>query len=218
MLGVRLEDIDALFLTHEHGDHCRGVTPFAARVDAEIWLTPGTWKALDSPSLPRMRLLSGHGGVIRIGALELHPYPVPHDAREPVQYVCRGGGASVAILTDAGCVTDHMRCMVSGCDALILEFNHDPALLRAGPYPPSVRRRVAGNLGHLANDQAADLLAVLGVAHIRHLVVGHMSATNNRRDLVLESLARVCRTLPARAVLAEQHHPSGWMCVPPSTD
>jgi phosphoribosyl 1,2-cyclic phosphodiesterase len=111
-----------------------------------------------------------------------------------------------------------MRRMVSGCDGLILEFNHDPALLRAGPYPPSVRQRVAGNLGHLANDQAAELLAGIGFHGIRHLVIGHMSATNNRRELVLESLSRVCRTLPGRAMLAEQDQPSDWLTLPPSTD
>lgn len=213
ILGVRLDSLDALLLTHEHGDHSRGVVSLANRHGIVIWTTPGTWRALGNPEVPCLRLLSGHGGGIRLGDLRVSPYPVPHDAREPVQFVFESPAGRLGMLTDAGTVTAHMRAMLRGCDALILECNHDPGLLRSGPYPPSLQARVAGPLGHLSNLQAAELLDQIPHGSIRHLCLAHISEKNNRGGLVIEAIRGVSDSLAGRAQLALQDAPGRWVAL-----
>lgn len=212
-LGVAPSSIEALLLTHEHGDHARGVAALANHYGLAVWTTPGTWRALGAPDVPRLRLFSGHNGCIRLGSFSVLPYPVPHDAREPVQFVFECAGRRLGMLTDAGAVTAHMGAMLAGCDALILECNHDPGLLRAGPYPPSLKRRVAGPFGHLSNRQAAELLDRLPIAAIRHLRLAHISEKNNSPELVLAAIRGVCEGLAGRASLAAQDNPSPWVVV-----
>lgn len=212
-LGVRPDSLDALLLTHEHGDHSRGIATLANRYRVAIWTTPGTWRALGAPEVPRLRLFSGHGGGIQLGDLRVSPYPVPHDAREPVQLVFESPGGRLGMLTDAGTVTAHMRDMLCGCDALILECNHDPGLLRSGPYPPSLQRRVAGPLGHLSNLQAAELLDQIPHGSIRHLCLAHISEKNNRGGLVIEAIRGVSDSLAGRAQLAVQDAPGRWVAL-----
>lgn len=210
-LGVEPEGIEALLLTHEHGDHARGVAALANRYGLAVWTTPGTWRALGAPEVPRLRLFSGHKGRVPFGPFSVLPYPVPHDAREPVQFVFECAGRRLGMLTDTGAVTPHIGAMLSDCDALILECNHDPGMLRAGPYPPSLQRRVAGPLGHLSNRQAAELLDRMPIVAIRHLRLAHISAKNNSPELVLAAIRGVSEGLAGRASLAAQDIPSPWV-------
>jgi phosphoribosyl 1,2-cyclic phosphodiesterase len=211
VLGVEPEDIAAVLLTHEHGDHVRGLAAFAARCRAEVWATPGTWKGLRAPELKSLRLLCPHGPGVRIGGATVLPYPVPHDAREPVQYAVSGEGRRLGILTDSGSVTPHALAVLGDCDALILECNHDEGLLHTGPYPPALRRRVGGPLGHLSNVQAAGLLAALPGVGPSHLTLAHLSETNNRPELALAAVAAVCGRLAAAARVGEQDRPGPWV-------
>ena len=210
-LGVEPKEIEALLLTHEHGDHSRGVATLAKRHGITVWTTPGTWRALGAPEVPRLRLFSGHDGTIRLGPMRVRPYPVPHDAREPVQFVFESPGARLGMLTDAGTVTSHIRTLLSDCDALLLECNHDPELLRRGPYPAFLRQRVGGPFGHLSNLQAASLLDQLPIAGIRHLCLAHISEKNNNAALVMDAIRGVSESLAARARLADQAVPSAWV-------
>jgi phosphoribosyl 1,2-cyclic phosphodiesterase len=209
-VGVEPDSIDVLLLTHEHGDHVKGVQSFAKRHRAEVWATPGTWRAIGSPEIPRLRLLSGQGQAVRLDGALILSYPVPHDAREPCQFLFEADGRRLGMLTDAGCVTPHMKQMLQDCDALILELNHDPDLLRNGPYPQSLQRRVAGDFGHLSNLQAAVLLDALPHQLIDHLCVAHISETNNHPDLVRETIRGVSESLAARTSILEQDQPSPW--------
>jgi phosphoribosyl 1,2-cyclic phosphodiesterase len=118
------------------------------------------------------------------------------------------------MLTDAGAVTAHIRAVLADCEALILECNHEPGLLRAGPYPPALRRRVGGPFGHLSNLQAAELLDQLPNTGIRHLVLAHMSEKNNRPELVTAAVRGVCESLAQRARLARQDEPGPWVGAP----
>jgi len=211
LVGLEPHGIEAVLLTHEHGDHAKGVAAFAARYGAAVWTTPGTWKAVGAPEVPRLRLFSGHAGGISIGDLRVLPYTVPHDAREPTQFVFECAGGRLGVLTDAGSVTPHMRAMLRDCDALILECNHDVNLLRSGPYPPVLQRRVGGPQGHLSNTQAAALLDSLPVAGVRHLLLAHVSQKNNRPDLVRDAVRGVCDSLAQRAWLADQEGPGPWI-------
>jgi phosphoribosyl 1,2-cyclic phosphodiesterase len=210
-VGADLESIDAVLLTHEHSDHARGIPVLAERTRMAVWTTPGTWRALGAPEWASLRLFSGHGDRLGIGGLGIRPYTVPHDAREAVQFVCEGDGKRLGMLTDAGAVTPHIRESLTDCDALVLECNHDPELLRSGPYPPALQRRVRGTLGHLSNDQAAGLLGVLGVEGIEHLVLAHISAKNNRPELARAAVGRICPDLAARARIAGQDAPGPWV-------
>lgn len=212
-LGVEPESLEAIVLTHEHGDHSRGVVALANRYGITVWTTPGTWRALGTPEVPRLRLFSGHGGAVLLGKIRVLPYPVPHDAREPVQLVAECPGGRLGILTDAGDVTAHIRAVLADCDALILECNHDPGMLRAGPYPPFLQRRVGGPFGHLSNLQAAALLDQLPTAWIRHLALAHMSAKNNRPALAMAAIRGVSESLAGRTHLALQDGPSSWLAV-----
>ncbi|MBK1617627.1 hypothetical protein CKO42_03995 [Lamprobacter modestohalophilus] len=210
-LDVEPASIAAVLLTHEHGDHIGGVAAFAGRYGIPVWSTPGTWRAAGIATEIDLRLFLGHGGALRIGDLSIAPYPIPHDAREPCQFVIDGDGCRLGVLTDAGSITPHIRERLSDCDALMLEANHDPALLRAGPYPPSVQARVGGAFGHLSNQQAAELLDRLEHRALRQLLIAHVSANNNREDLVRSAIAAVSVELEQRLVIAPQSRGTGWL-------
>ncbi len=210
-LGVEPETLDAILVTHEHGDHVRGVGPVARRFGLPIWMTPGTYRGLDCGDVPELRLFHGHGEKFRVGDLEVLPYPIPHDAREPCQFVFRHGGVQLGLLTDAGNITPHIAESLDGCQGLLLECNHDPGMLRSGPYPPSLQARVGGAFGHLSNSQAANLLRLLDLDPIEHLVAGHLSEKNNTPLLVRESLLDVAPAMASRLSVARQDIVTGWL-------
>ena len=124
-----------------------------------------------------------------IGSLEIRPFPVPHDAREPVQFAFSNGNHCLGVLTDSGSITQHIVNVLCGCDALVLECNHDLDLLAASDYPTTLRRRIAGNFGHLDNGQAASLLNRIETKQLQHVVAAHLSQQTNRPELAAEALA-----------------------------
>jgi len=206
-------DLSAILITHEHSDHIRGAASLASRFGIDVWASPGTWRVAGGREAPRLRLFSGHESGFRIGDLAVTPFPVPHDAREPCQFVLEGGGRRLGMLTDAGCVTRHARDLLRDCDALVLECNHDLEMLRAGPYPPGLQARVKGGFGHLSNEQAAEFLDRLPHARLRHVVAAHISEKNNRPALVREALLGVSADLAPRLTLAGQDRPSPWLAL-----
>jgi phosphoribosyl 1,2-cyclic phosphodiesterase len=177
-LGLEAGELDAILVTHEHNDHLGGVAALVRRHARPVWLTAGTLRDWREAPAALANPFSPHQAFI-IGDLRIEPYPVPHDAREPCQYVFGDGRVRLGVLSDAGSVTPHMRAMLDACDGLLVEFNHDAGLLAAGPYPPSLKRRVGGDRGHLSNEQAASLLAAIDCSRLQHLVLTHLSETNN---------------------------------------
>lgn len=188
-LGVEPESLDAVVLTHEHSDHLYGLLRFAARYDLPVHATHGTWRALGEVPA-RAEAFDAHGP-LQLGGLTLEPFPVVHDAVEPCQLVVGDGRHRLGVLTDTGLVTPHIVDMLRGCDALLLECNHDPEMLRSGPYPPWLQARVAGKQGHLANGQAATLLESLDRSRLQWVLAGHLSERNNSADAVQAALAPV---------------------------
>ena len=146
-----------------------------------------------------------------IDGLEVRPFPVPHDAREPAQFVLTDGASRLGVLTDTGSTTRHVEAMLSGCDALVLECNHDPAMLASGPYPGWLKTRIGGAFGHLANEAAAGLLAALDRSRLRHVVAAHLSETNNRPELATAALARVLGCGPDEILVADQDRGFDWL-------
>ncbi len=210
-LGLVPEDITALIVTHEHDDHIGGVARLARRHDIPVWLTPGTLVGFETlfAEVACVRMVENYE-VFEIGGLQIQPFPVPHDAREPAQYVFSDGASRLGVLTDAGCSTRHIETMLSGCDALVLECNHDVEMLRTSSYPHKLRNRIAGRFGHLDNDAAAGLLRNLNNAKLRHLVAAHLSQENNRPQLAQAALSQVLNCAPDWIAIADQENGLGW--------
>ncbi|MEH6616676.1 MAG: MBL fold metallo-hydrolase [Porticoccus sp.] len=186
-LGLEAADFSAILVTHEHTDHIRGVLPLARKHQLTVMMTTGTCKALKDPFGVDLKLISSDSE-IKVGGLRVAPIPVPHDAREPVQYILRGAGVSLGILTDLGSITPHVVSSYRCCDGLLLEANHDIAMLANGPYPPSLKNRVGGDWGHLNNHQALHLLQNIEHNQLQQLVLGHISQQNNSLELVRTAL------------------------------
>jgi phosphoribosyl 1,2-cyclic phosphodiesterase len=193
-LGLEPADIDGMLITHEHGDHAHGVFDFAAAHNSVVYLTYGTMLALKAEGRVtegvRMVFINGRQSEA-IGGMLVIPFTVPHDAREPVQFVFGDGERRLGVLTDVGCSTPHIEAMLAGVDALVLECNHDADMLENGPYPAGLKRRVGGRFGHLENGQAAGLLGKLRHDGLQCVMAAHVSKTNNTAALAQRALARV---------------------------
>jgi phosphoribosyl 1,2-cyclic phosphodiesterase len=210
-LGLDPEAIDALLVTHEHSDHVSGAFKFSARYRARLYLTHGTFAASANlrEQAAQVEVIDSHAA-FSIGALEIRPFPVPHDAREPVQFVIGDGNSRLGVLSDLGAPTAHVRDMLSGCDALVLECNHDREMLARGDYPASLKARIAGPYGHLDNEAAAALLGSLDTSSLQHLIAAHLSEQNNRPELACAALARVLGCAPDWIEAATQEQGFDW--------
>lgn len=180
--GVSGQDIDAILVTHEHGDHCRGVVPLAKAHDLPVFLTAGTATSRKLEGL-KSGVVIRPGDQFAVGDVDISAEPVPHDAREPVQFCFTHNDLRVGVLTDLGSITPHVVQAFSACDALVLEFNHDPQMLADGPYPYAVKKRVGGDFGHLTNAQARQFLDLADTTRLKMLFVAHISQQNNAPEL-----------------------------------
>jgi phosphoribosyl 1,2-cyclic phosphodiesterase len=189
-LGLAPDHISAILVTHEHDDHVGGVARFALRHEIPVYLSHGSLMASGVARFTGVdvTVIDSHTA-FAIGGLEAHPYPVPHDAREPTQFVFSDGAHALGVLTDAGASTTHIEAMLSRADALVLECNHDTDLLMNGDYPRALKQRIASRLGHLANDAAAALLAALPRGRLQHVIAAHLSRQNNTPQLARQALA-----------------------------
>ena len=188
--GVQASELAGIVVTHEHSDHIGGVGRLARKVGLPVWLTAGTRRMAKGHERVYVRVTDSPA-VFAIDALESQPFPVPHDAREPVQFVFGDGNRRLGVLTDLGCVTPHVETMLAGVDALVLECNHDADMLENGPYPASLKRRVGGRFGHLENGQAAGLLNTIKHDKLQCVMAAHVSKKNNTDTLAQAALANV---------------------------
>lgn len=211
-LGLALDDVHAVLVTHEHSDHISGVARVARAGGMPVHMTAGTARVWRDPAVPVLEIVNPHRS-FRIGELEIEPVAVPHDAREPCQYVFSHGGQRLGILTDAGHVTPHMRERYASCDLLALECNHDREMLMRGPYPPRLKARVGGDQGHLSNDQAADLLSGVDMGRLQHLVAVHLSEQNNHPERVREAVDDVPGLSQDLVSLAAQDGGLDWVSI-----
>jgi phosphoribosyl 1,2-cyclic phosphodiesterase len=204
-------DLDAVFVTHEHGDHVGCAVALARRHDLPLWMSHGTWRAIGEPDLTSLLRFAQDGQAIQVGDLELRPYTVPHDAQEPLQLRCSDGASHLGVLTDAGSITEHLLAHLQGCHGLLLECNHELELLAASGYPPALKARIGGRYGHLSNDTSAQILASCMHGGLRHLVAAHLSEQNNRPELVRRALGAVCGAATRDIVVADQRLGFGWL-------
>ena len=209
--GLQADDLDAVFITHEHGDHVGCALTLARRQRLPVWMSRGTWQAIGAPELSDLLHIARDGADIIVGDLHLVPYTVPHDALEPLQLRCSDGDRALGVLTDAGIGTPHVLAHLRRCEALLLECNHDAAMLAASPYPPSLRARIGGRLGHLSNDTAHEILRDCSHDRLRRVVAAHLSERNNTPERAREALASACGARAADIVVADPQLGFGWL-------
>jgi phosphoribosyl 1,2-cyclic phosphodiesterase len=214
-VGLEPSDLSGVIVTHEHSDHGDGVFPFAREFALQTWMTWGTFSVLSGAQAE-----AGRGVTVRliepdvafaVNDLQVLPITVPHDAREPVQYVVGDGARRLGVLTDTGTSTPHIEASLSGCDALVLECNHDIDMLMNGEYPPSLKARIAGRFGHLDNGTSAAILRAVDRSRLRHVVAAHLSKSNNTPRLARAALAQALDCAPDAVAIATQDEGIGWL-------
>jgi phosphoribosyl 1,2-cyclic phosphodiesterase len=209
--GMLAEQIDAIFITHEHTDHIGCVHRLALRERIPVWMSHGTYAALGQPDFDGLLRIACDEVPIQVGALQVLPFTVPHDAREPLQLTCTDGAARFGVLTDLGHATSHVLEQLAGCGTLMLECNHDTQMLADSAYPAFLKRRVGGDYGHLANDAAALIAQAALASGLKQVVAAHLSERNNRPDLVRQALAAALGCAEADIHVAGAATGSGWL-------
>ena len=212
-LDLMPEQITGILVTHEHDDHAKGAFKFAAKYNVPVWLSHGTLRMCER-YIPekadiQINIIDSHTQ-FSIENIQINPYPVPHDAREPTQFTFSDGNHKLGVLTDAGSSTSHIETILSACDALVLECNHDLHMLENGPYAWPLKKRVGSRLGHLDNQSAAALLAKLDNSKLKHIIAAHLSAKNNKAELAKNALSKVLNCAQDWVGIAEQTDGFAW--------
>ena len=205
-------DLTAILVSHEHSDHIAGVAALAHRYQIPVYASFGTLK--NGPQDFTCQAFDGDVP-FELAGVTVNPVVVPHDAREPTQFVFEQDGKRVGVLSDLGCITKHVVDQFANCDYLLLEANHDRDMLLRGSYPPALKRRVGGDLGHLSNTQAFELLHRIAHPNL-HVVIGHISEQNNDVGAVNARFAELEPKLASLHV-ATQREGQGWIGEPPIT-
>ncbi len=212
-LGLNPESISAIVITHEHGDHVGGAPRFARRFGIPVWLTFGTLAATESRwDGCTLRGFDSHDAFV-VSDIEVQPFPVPHDAREPAQMALTDGVRKLGVLTDVGETTLFIEQSLAECDALFLEANHCEDLLAHSAYPLSLKKRIAGRFGHLSNRASADLLSRLANPKLQRVVAAHLSRQNNRADLARAAFAQALGAADEEVLVASQDEGLEWVTI-----
>ena len=211
--GLAASDIDAIFVTHEHGDHIGCAHSLSRRNRIPVWMSEGTWLATGGRDFEGRLNLAQDDSEFAVGDIAVQPFTVPHDAREPLQLRCSDGARTLGVLTDLGHATAHVLSRLSGVHALLLEFNHDSELLANSAYPAFLKLRVGGKHGHLSNTAAADIARAVRHDGLRHVVAAHLSEQNNRPEIVRRLMADALGGHEAEMLTASASEGSPWLDV-----
>jgi len=197
-VGVDPRSLKGILVSHEHTDHVKGAGVLSRKYKLPIFINRGTWNAV-APSVGKVHQVEifETGKVFECAGFRVHPFSVPHDCADPVGFRISLGTARLGIATDLGTATGLVASLLTGLHVVVLESNHDPVMLRDGPYPWELKQRVRGRLGHLSNPESAQLLQRIVTDQLKAVVLAHMSQTNNRTDLALACARKSLRVLLA---------------------
>lgn len=212
--GLVPDQFDGILVTHEHDDHVSGVFKLASKFRLKVWMTHGSLRNAqryipDSFDHTLLRIQDSHTS-FSINDIEIHPFPVPHDAGEPVQYVFHDGAHKLGVLTDTGTSTPHIEEMLNGCHALALECNHELDMLMNSTYAWPLKQRISGRYGHLDNATAAGLLSKLDNNQLQHIIALHLSEKNNTPELAGHALASALGCASEWVGIASQESGFDW--------
>lgn len=188
--GLEPEKISAIVVSHEHGDHCRGVSPFAKNLKIPVFMTPGAFENSGIRLEPARHRPIQPGEQFEVGGIGITCFSVPHDASDPLGFVLEKDGVKICVALDLGFLSHLVVERLKGCAAIVLESNHDVQMLKVGPYPWALKQRVMSRRGHLSNDSVAQYLANDFDGTAAHVVLAHLSRKNNLPELALLSAQR----------------------------
>lgn len=201
--------ISAILITHEHSDHVIGAGRLSRKYNIPVWLTVGTYHACKDNDFAQHHFVDSHTD-FSIDDIQLHPFPVPHDAREPSQFVFSDGVSRLGVLTDVGRATPHILKCLENLDSLLLECNYDQNMLLTGSYPRKLKERVVGHSGHLDNQQATQILKEINQSKLQHLIGMHVSENNNKQEYALNALCEGLGCGRDMVALATQAQGFSW--------
>lgn len=218
MLARNIEPawISAILVTHEHSDHFNGVPAFGNKYKIPVWMSNGTSLHPKAAKVKTLHRFNNHQ-CFNIEDILVSPVAVPHDSREASQFIFQVQQQKIGILTDIGHITPFVIEQYQDCDILLLEFNHDRERLLNSAYPASLKSRVAGNLGHLSNQQAGEFLTDKIIRNLKYLVAMHLSEENNRPEIVLETIKSSQLSAETEVIIAEQNSGFDWMELMPQS-
>lgn len=188
--GLEPDKISAIVVSHEHGDHCRGVTPFAKDLEIPVFMSETAFLESGMSLDPRRLRRIDSGAGFEVFGIQFTPFAIPHDAADPIGLTIEKGGVRIGIVLDLGYVSNLVCERLKGCDGIIIESNHDINMLKVGPYPWTLKQRVMSRRGHLSNDHVSEFLANGFDGKARHLLLAHLSQKNNLPELALLSAQR----------------------------
>ncbi len=188
-MGISAKSIDAVFVTHEHSDHTKGVGAMSRKYGLPVYASAGTWEGMDVGAIAEAHIFYNNEPVF-VGSLKVTPFDIPHDAAQPTGYVIEANGERYAVATDMGCADESVIKALCGCKAVILEANYDEQMLLNGKYPAPLKKRIWGERGHMDNKVTGELAISLAQSGTKHIMLGHLSNDNNSPDIAFAEVAR----------------------------
>jgi phosphoribosyl 1,2-cyclic phosphodiesterase len=187
---IDINRVKAVFVSHEHSDHVRGLHVLCDRLNIPAYMTRGTVEGMRTyymPKNPPIRI--DVDGITCIGDMKVHSFSKPHDVIEPCSFRVECGEINIGVFTDIGCSCEGLMENLSKCHVAFLESNYDEEMLRAGKYPAQLKQRILSDKGHLSNAQAADIVRTVDAPNLHTLILSHLSADNNRPQIALKAFA-----------------------------
>ena len=210
-LGLSIDKVKAVFISHEHGDHIRGVEVLSSRYKVPVYITPGTLQhsrmRLDSSLTANFRAYEP----VHIGGLMVHPFPKKHDAADPHSFLVSYGEITAGVFTDIGTVCGHVKKHFKQCQVAFLETNYDDQMLEQGRYPQHLKKRISGDEGHLSNMQALELFITHRPDFMSHLFLSHLSQDNNKPEIATSLFKQHAGS--TQVIVASRHQESAVYCI-----
>ena len=190
-VGIEPAALDAILVTHEHSDHVSGLPVFTRKFKAPVYARRRTWDAFQPSHYVEADYRRELGTRLEIGGVRIEPFAISHDAAEPVGYSFYHCDLKCVVATDMGCVSERVEQDIAFADVMVFESNHDVAMLRSGPYPEYLKKRILSTRGHLSNLETGRCLARMGKKSGMHVFLAHLSQHNNCPDLALSTVEKV---------------------------